>query len=59
MGTAGQDSFVDSSAHREACRNLPSCRLVSYPGSRHELMMETDAVRGPWLNEIERFVASH
>lgn len=59
MGSAGQDTFVDATAHREACAKLPACRLVQYPESRHELLMETDAVRAPWLNEIERFVAAH
>ena len=59
MGSAGQDTFVDSMAHREACARLPACRLVQYPESRHELLMETDAVRTPWLSEIERFVAAH
>ncbi len=59
MGSAGQDSFVDSTAHREACAKLPDCRVVQYPDSRHELLMETDAIRTPWLNEIERFVAAH
>ena len=59
MGSAGQDTFVDSIAHREACARLPACRLVQYPESRHELLMEIDAVRTPWLSEIERFVAAH
>jgi lysophospholipase len=56
LGSAGQDSFVDSTAHEEACTRLPSCRIVRYPGARHELLMETDEVRGPWLNEIDEFV---
>ena len=46
-------------AHREACARLPACRLVQYPESRHELLMETDAVRTAWFSEIERFVAAH
>lgn len=59
IGSAGQDTFVDSTAHPEACTQLPACRLLTYPESRHEIFMETDAVRAPWLNEIERFVAAH
>ncbi len=59
IGSAGQDTFVDSTAHQEACAKLPACQLVTYPEARHEMFMETDAVRTPWLAEIERFVAAH
>lgn len=59
IGSAGQDTFVDSTAHPEACAQLPACRLVNYPDSRHELFMETDAIRAPWLDELERFLAAH
>ena len=59
MGSASQDTFVNSVVHLEACARLPACRLLQYPESRHELLMEIDAVRSPWLNEIERFFAAH
>lgn len=59
MGTAGQDSFVDATAHPEACARLPACRLVTYPQARHELFMETDAVREPWLRSLEQFIGAH
>jgi len=59
IGSAGQDVFVDSAAHPQACGRLPACQLVKYPESRHELFMETDAVRTPWLNEISAFIAAH
>jgi lysophospholipase len=59
LGSAGQDTFVDPAAHNEACARMPSCRLVAYPDSRHELLMEVDTVRSPWIEEIDRFIATH
>ena len=59
IGSAGQDTFVDPAAHTEACPQLPACRLVTYPNSRHELLMETDSIRTPWLTEIDRFLTAH
>ncbi len=56
MGSAGEDTFVEAAAHEEACKRLPNCQLVKYPGSRHELLMETDAIRTLWVDEIDRFV---
>ena len=59
IGSAGQDTFVDSSAHPEACAKLANCRLVAYPGSRHEILQETDSVRTRWLDEVDRFFTGH
>jgi len=59
IGSAGQDTFVDAAAHAEACAQLRTCRLVTYPQSRHELLAESDSIRKPWLEEIERFLAAY
>ncbi|MBY0507664.1 MAG: alpha/beta hydrolase [Bryobacteraceae bacterium] len=59
IGSAGQDTFVDASAHTEACGKLSQCQLAPYPGARHELLQETDAIRSAWLDQVDRFLASH
>jgi len=59
IGSAGQDTFVDAAAHPEACAQLRACRVVRYPEARHELLAESDSIRGPFLEEIERFLAAH
>ena len=59
LGSAGQDILVDSAAQSEACARLPACRLVTYPAARHELFNEVDAIRTPWLRELDQFITSH
>lgn len=59
IGSAGQDTFVDSAAHDEACAKLPNCRLLKYPDARHELLNEADAVRQPFIDQVESFIAAN
>lgn len=42
---AEADTVVQNAAQRAAVRNLPDARLVVVPGSRHEILMETDERR--------------
>lgn len=56
IGSAGEDLFVRSAAHRRAVELLSDARLVSFPEARHELFMETDTTRDRWLTEIDRFI---
>jgi len=58
IGSAGRDALVKSEAHRRAARLLSGAELVSFPEAKHELFMETDAVRKRWLAEIDRFTDS-
>ncbi len=43
--SAGEDSVVSISAQQKICRDMPCCNFVSIPGSFHEILHETDAVR--------------
>jgi len=56
IGSAGKDTLVRSETHGRAVGFLPNAKLVSFPEARHELFMETDAIRDPWLIEIDRFL---
>ena len=56
VGSPGEEYYVDPAATEKALRYLPRGRLISYPGARHELFMERDDFRGPWLSEIGAFL---
>ena len=39
---------------RAVCAALPRCVETRYPTARHALHLETDSVRGPWLDAIDQ-----
>jgi lysophospholipase len=58
MVTASEDKIVCGRAQKEFCRRAPDCRIVSIPGARHELLVETDARRAQFWRAFDRFTAS-
>jgi len=59
IGSAQKEIFVNPASHRHAAKYLPHCELVRFPAGKHELFHEWDAVRTPWFETIDRFVAAH
>jgi lysophospholipase len=53
--SAGADRIVSIQAQRKACARLPDCRLTSIPKSRHEILMETNAIREKFWQEFQNF----
>jgi lysophospholipase len=53
---AGQDNQVLIAPQTKICQTIRDCREVRYSAGRHELHMESDALRDAWLNEIEGFI---
>lgn len=53
------DEVVDARAHARAAQHLPAATLYPVPGAKHELWMEKDEYRQPWLAEMDRFLARH
>lgn len=53
--SAGDDEVVSDRAQKNFCAMMPNCRLVVIPGSRHEILRETDAVRSMFWDEFDRF----
>lgn len=47
------DTLVDNAAVEAIARRLPNGRYRLVPGARHELMMETDEIRGVFLEEFD------
>ena len=54
MLTAGQDVKALPAPQGAVCAALPRCVETRYPSARHALHLETDSVRGLWLDAIDR-----
>jgi lysophospholipase len=54
--SAGEDRIVSNKAQKEICSLLPNCRFMEIPGSRHEILVETDAVRSIFWDQFDRFM---
>lgn len=51
VGLAGDETIVDNAASLKLVAGWPDARTVSYPGARHELLMERADVRDRFLAE--------
>ncbi len=45
VASASEEKLVDNKAHARVAKHLPHCTHVTIDGARHEILMETDAVR--------------
>lgn len=57
MAVAGDEHIVDKEASFRAAKALPNCTLVDAPQSKHEIWMERDEIRQPWLERAAAFLA--
>ena len=57
MVAAGNDRVVSVRAQKSACRRLPNGRLLIISGARHEILMETDAIRTRFWEAFDAFIA--
>jgi len=55
MLQAGKDQFVMCPDQDMACRTIPDARLVKFPDSKHEILMERDEIRDRALGKILEF----
>jgi lysophospholipase len=58
MVAAGADRVVSVAAQKSASRRLPNCRLLIISGARHEILMETDAIRTRFWDAFDAFIAN-
>ena len=58
IGSAGREFFVNPKQHRKAMMRFPDCALAAFPDAKHELFMEADIYRDPWLAAIDAFLAA-
>lgn len=55
MLEAGEDGVVVAAPQGRFCAAMTACEETRYPGARHDLHMESDAFRRPWLAAIVDF----
>ena len=58
MVAAEADRVVSVAAQKSACRRLPYCRLLVIADARHEILMETDAIRSRFWEAFDAFIAN-
>jgi lysophospholipase len=58
MVAAGTDRVVSVAAQKSACRRLPNCGLLIISEARHEILMETDAIRTRFWEAFDAFIAN-
>jgi lysophospholipase len=54
--SAPDDRVVRAELHREVAARLNNAHLVEYPGAKHELLMECDAIRDRVWADIDDFL---
>jgi lysophospholipase len=59
LGSALQDSWTRPDVQLRACSQMPGCKLQKFDGAWHELFMEAEAFRRPWLNALFAFAEAH
>ncbi|OQW57293.1 MAG: hypothetical protein A4S17_04835 [Proteobacteria bacterium HN_bin10] len=45
VASAGEEQLVDNASHEAVAHQLPDARHIVIEGARHEILMETDAIR--------------
>ncbi len=50
------DQIVLPAAHDDACAAMPGCELFPIADAKHEIWMERDEYRDPWLDRLDAFV---
>ncbi len=56
---AGDDNIVDNDAQSAFCARQPQHQLLTYPGARHELLIEQDPIRSAVLSAAEQWWVHH
>lgn len=54
--SAGSDRVVSMAAQQAICARLPNAHMVIIPDARHEVLIETDAVRQTFWRAFDRFM---
>lgn len=52
FGLGGAEAIVSAQAIRDRVARWPQAALADYPGAKHELLMERDAVRADFLGRV-------
>jgi lysophospholipase len=55
---AKDDTAVDTQAQKAFCRAAPDCCRIEVAGAGHELLVETEDIRGRFFDLFDRFISS-
>ena len=56
--SAGEDTIADSGTHPTTAAAIPAGQVVTVPGAKHEIMMETDDIRQIFWQAFDDFLSS-
>jgi lysophospholipase len=57
VALAGRESLVDNPGAEAIAAAIPAAEIVRYPEARHEILMETDAIRARFWADVDAFLA--
>ncbi|MGD9968354.1 MAG: alpha/beta fold hydrolase [Hyphomonadaceae bacterium] len=52
--SAGEEQLVDNASHDKVATELPEARHIVIEGAKHEILMETDAIRAQFWNAFDQ-----
>lgn len=58
MFQSGKDDVVLTGGQDYVCQHAKQCQKVVFPDARHEIHIETDAIRDPWLQNLRQFLGT-
>ena len=53
VATAGEEQLVDNTSHGLVLEQLPDAQHITIAGAKHEILMETDALRGQFWTAFD------
>jgi lysophospholipase len=54
VATAAEEQLVDNAAHDAVVHDLPDARHITIAGAKHEILMETDAIRAQFWDAFDQ-----
>jgi lysophospholipase len=55
---AGEERLIDNAAAKAILARMPQARALEFAGARHEILMETDAIRNKFWAAFDAFLAA-
>jgi lysophospholipase len=59
LAVAGDDRVVSSNAIRRAAKFIPHAEVLDLPQARHEILMERDQYRKPFMRKFDALIQAH
>lgn len=56
IASAGEEQLVDNASHDLVAHELPDARHITIEGAKHEILMETDAIRKQFWDAFDQLV---